>query len=682
LNTLDYFATLGYAVSFLLYLALCVQLTVRSLPGLLPRAVWIAALAMVLWSLARGLHAGMHIDGVALLTVAEILRDLAWLIIPALAISELRGVKGVSRPLLIGAVVTVILVGAPTAIGLATRHVFDASTFAKLLVAAAAIGLCEQALRSSVGAQNRALRYTVISIIGIFLFDFVSSMPLEVISSSSSSFEAVRGFNAAFFSIPLFLAARNTLFDGSAEQEYRRPVYYTFSAVTLALVLIGLLIGESFISGLEGEWPTVLWMLLIAASVATVALLAVSDRLRSRIRVFLTKSFLPYKYDYRKEWLRFIKTLSETPPAEDFYTTSIRAIAAIVSSPGGVVWLLDRDRLRYSPVGVWRLLLSGNKAFEADSSLVRFMTARQWVIDLSEMQRFPRLYEGLELDAWFRDDGSWWIIVPLLLGEELYGFVALAKPPAVSDLNFEDHDLLKTVGRHVATHLRQAESDKQLAEAQQFGAYHRLSAFLMHDLNNLVAQQSLVVQNAERHKHDPRFFDDTIATIANSVSRMNRLLEQLSKASEQPSNSKICLRKALQSAVDRSRHREPRPSLECSEEEIVVSADAERLSGVFEHLIRNAQDATDTTGSVQVALDSRPGGAFIEIRDTGCGMTEEFIGSRLFKPFDSTKGSQSMGIGAYQAREYIRNIGGKLEVVSQPGSGTSFTISLPTLPGA
>ena len=682
MNTLDYFATLGYAVSFLLYLALCVQLTVRSLPGLLPRAVWIAALAMVLWSLARGLHAGMHIDGVALLTVAEILRDLAWLIIPALAISELRGVKGVSRPLLIGAVVTVILVGAPTAIGLATRHVFDASTFAKLLVAAAAIGLCEQALRSSVGAQNRALRYTVISIIGIFLFDFVSSMPLEVISSSSSSFEAVRGFNAAFFSIPLFLAARNTLFDGSAEQEYRRPVYYTFSAVTLALVLIGLLIGESFISGLEGEWPTVLWMLLIAASVATVALLAVSDRLRSRIRVFLTKSFLPYKYDYRKEWLRFIKTLSETPPAEDFYTTSIRAIAAIVSSPGGVVWLLDRDRLRYSPVGVWRLLLSGNKAFEADSSLVRFMTARQWVIDLSEMQRFPRLYEGLELDAWFRDDGSWWIIVPLLLGEELYGFVALAKPPAVSDLNFEDHDLLKTVGRHVATHLRQAESDKQLAEAQQFGAYHRLSAFLMHDLNNLVAQQSLVVQNAERHKHDPRFFDDTIATIANSVSRMNRLLEQLSKASEQPSNSKICLRKALQSAVDRSRHREPRPSLECSEEEIVVSADAERLSGVFEHLIRNAQDATDTTGSVQVALDSRPGGAFIEIRDTGCGMTEEFIGSRLFKPFDSTKGSQSMGIGAYQAREYIRNIGGKLEVVSQPGSGTSFTISLPTLPGA
>jgi putative PEP-CTERM system histidine kinase len=344
------------------------------------------------------------------------------------------------------------------------------------------------------------------------------------------------------------------------------------------------------------------------------------------------------------------------------------------------VWILDRDGQRYSPVGVWRLSLSGNKAFEADSSLVRFMTARQWVMDLSEMQRFPALYEGLELDAWFRDNGSWWIIVPLLLGEELYGFVALAKPPAVSDLNFEDHDLLKTVGRHVATHLRQAESDRELAEAQQFGAYHRLSAFLMHDLNNLVAQQSLVVQNAERHKHDPRFFDDTIATIANSVSRMNRLLEQLSKASEQPSDSRICLRKALQSAVDRSRHREPRPSLECGDEEIIVSADAERLSGVFEHLIRNAQDATDRTGSVQVALDSRPGGAFVEIRDTGCGMTEEFIGSRLFKPFDSTKGSQSMGIGAYQAREYIRNIGGKLEVVSKPGSGTSFTIRLPTLP--
>ena len=100
------------------------------------------------------------------------------------------------------------------------------------------------------------------------------------------------------------------------------------------------------------------------------------------------------------------------------------------------------------------------------------------------------------------------------------------RPRVVPKLNFEDHDLLRTVGRHVAMHINQAESDKRLAESGQFGAYNRLTAFLMHDLNNLIAQQLLVVENADRHRHNPKFVDDAIETIAHSVARMKRLMEQ------------------------------------------------------------------------------------------------------------------------------------------------------------
>jgi signal transduction histidine kinase len=58
-------------------------------------------------------------------------------------------------------------------------------------------------------------------------------------------------------------------------------------------------------------------------------------------------------------------------------------------------------------------------------------------------------------------------------------------------------------------------------------------------------------------------------------------------------------------------------------------------------------------------------------------MTPEFVRERLFRPFDSTKGSQSMGIGAYQAREYIRMLGGHLTVTSEVGGGTTFELRLP-----
>ena len=61
-------------------------------------------------------------------------------------------------------------------------------------------------------------------------------------------------------------------------------------------------------------------------------------------------------------------------------------------------------------------------------------------------------------------------------------------------------------------------------------------------------------------------------------------------------------------------------------------------------------------------------------------MSAQFIRERLFRPFDSTKGSESMGIGAYQARDYVRTLGGQVSVSSQIGVGTEFLIRLP-LPG-
>ena len=104
-------------------------------------------------------------------------------------------------------------------------------------------------------------------------------------------------------------------------------------------------------------------------------------------------------------------------------------------------------------------------------------------------------------------------MVPLLLREKLFGFIVLLKPLIVSKLNFEDHDLLKTVGRQVATHINQAQTDRRLSDISQFTTYNRLSAYLMHDLSNLIAQHSLVIQNAERFRNDPEFVDDAFNTI-------------------------------------------------------------------------------------------------------------------------------------------------------------------------
>jgi putative PEP-CTERM system histidine kinase len=269
------------------------------------------------------------------------------------------------------------------------------------------------------------------------------------------------------------------------------------------------------------------------------------------------------------------------------------------------------------------------------------------------------------------------LLVPLIHAGRLVGLLGLGAPSEPFEMSFEDRDLLKTVGRHIGTHLAQLEMDRSLAESRQFEAYNRLTAFLMHDLKNLVAQLSLVVSNAEKHRRNPAFVDDAIDTIRNSTDRMGRLIEQLQRGEQRAVDRPVQLLPLLERVIERTRDHAPVPVLVTGAEDIVVMADPERLTMVIEHAVRNAQDATPPTGSVSLRLSRQGRKAVIGVADTGVGMSAEFVRDRLFKPFDSTKGSKGMGIGAYQVRDYVHSLGGDVFVSSVPDAGTVFEISLP-----
>jgi putative PEP-CTERM system histidine kinase len=247
-------------------------------------------------------------------------------------------------------------------------------------------------------------------------------------------------------------------------------------------------------------------------------------------------------------------------------------------------------------------------------------------------------------------------------------------------MNFEDRDLLKTVARNVAVQLAQHAADEKLAEGRQFDAYNRFGAFVMHDLKNSVAQLRLLVANAARHRHNPVFVEDAIGTIRNTAERMTRLIEQLQGRDMQGTTRVVDLAAIADAAITRGAARSPAVTLERPVADAHVRADPDRLGSVIDHVIRNAQDATPPDGRVVLRLDARDANVYLSISDNGVGMDEEFLCRRLFRPFDSTKGSKGMGIGAYQVREYVRSLGGDVEVHSAPGRGTDFCIRLVACP--
>jgi len=355
---------------------------------------------------------------------------------------------------------------------------------------------------------------------------------------------------------------------------------------------------------------------------------------------------------------------------------AVQALAQVVDSPSGVIWVRDdansafRLNARFGTEDEFPDLA-------LDDPVVQFIEKEGWLIDLAEYAREPERYDNLRLPEWLGRRTAAWLLVPLQSAGKVLGIILLYKAPGPPRLNYEDRDLLKTVGNHIAVHLAQAKSDSLLAEAQQFEAYNRLTAFLMHDLNNLIAQQSLIVDNAEKHRRNPEFVDDAIRTIAGSVERMKRVMQQLKTGrSESPARS-TDLKFIVSAAVDRCSVKKPVPTLKLNGVEAKVVAHAEEFATVLAHLIGNAQDACSQGGAVEVSLQQSEGTGIVNVADSGIGMSAEFVRNRLFRPFDSTKGSQGMGIGAYQAREFARKLGGDLKVQSRPGEGTRMTITIP-----
>ena len=521
------------------------------------------------------------------------------------------------------------------------------------------------------------MSYLGLGVGGLFTYDlFLYSHGLLFRQISADLWEARGGINALL--VPLIAVATRRNPQWSLDIFVSRQiVFYSASLVGAGFYLVAMSLVGYYIRLYGGTWGVPVQALFLFAAALVLLLVLFSGQVRNRLKVWLSKHFYRNKYDYRQEWLRLIQTLEFTQDGLPLKKRTIKALAQIIGSAGGTLWQGDESQASLAPKAAWNRPMPGSEALSTGDPLPVFLRRTRWIVDSDECHRRPERYAGLNLGESAYDSTERELLVPLFQDQNLLGFVALQYPRQYFKLNYEDYDLLKTVGQQMASYLAEEQAKELLAEGRQFEAYNRLTAFIMHDLNNLIAQQSLVVKNAAKFKNNPEFVEDTIATIDNSVQRMQRLLQQLKQGDSASTARVVRFEDVLREVVAKCNSVTPVPQLEVRAADIRVRSDGERLGMVLSHVVRNAQDATDSSGAVRLTLDRDDDRAVIEVSDTGSGMDPEFVESRLFRPFDSTKGSKGMGIGAYQAREFARRGGGELSVLSRPGEGTTVTIVLP-----
>ena len=541
--------------------------------------------------------------------------------------------------------------------------------------------LLEQIYRGANVEAKRSITPLVIALGSIAVFDFVLYAQATMVGGIEFDFWYVRGYISAL-AVPLLLISIRRFKEGTVRVFVSRNVVFYSSMLMIAgLYLLLMAIAGYLINYLGGEWGQVVSFGFFILGTIVLAVLLLTETVRRQVKVFISKHFFANKYEYREEWLELIGKI-ETASSANYYQMSVEIMMSKVEATGGVI-LKANGNNRFAVKHSDGIEL--DSLFDKDLVLLEYFAKNQgWIIDINEYNEDPLSYPGLFIQAKIWQAIGVNILVPIFIGKAFYGFFILANTDEHNKLNWEDRDLLFAIAKQLGNFISLNEANDKLAESKQFDAFNRMSAFLVHDLKNVQAQLALITSNATQHRDNPEFVDDVFETVESATERLAKVLAQLRNKQAAPFTSKkapskrVDLGDIIERVTAQRNLMQPQVAIK-NKEKCLATIDGERFSSVINHLVQNAQEATADDGWVEIAVDKQQDRINIVVSDNGCGMSDSFIQSRLFKPFDTTKGNAGMGIGVFEAKQFFENMAGIIKVESTPNQGTVFIIELPLL---
>jgi putative PEP-CTERM system histidine kinase len=549
--------------------------------------------------------------------------------------------------------------------------------YIKISLCLAGIVIAEQLLRDD--HASRVSKLVALVAITQLAYDMLVFLNVLLFISENNSLWYARGVINSATSLILALAIIIYPFQQQQESKFqlsRSIIIFNTSFILAGIFLVLMALLGLVVNLFNVEWAEVSKILLYVMSIFSIVALSFLEKFRLHTTVWISKSFFINKYDYQKQWIELDSQLSQKRDDNNSYEIALATMTSLFNCSSGGIWL--KGQQFYSPVALKNLDLPSSRAIEANNShFIQLMTKDEWVFQTPKNTGIHDKKNNKYLPKWFINTNDAWTIIPLNTHQGLIGFAVLCKKSANTTLTWEDLDILKLTGRQIGSYISSYQASEKLIQNQQFDLFNKITAFAIHDIKNLIAQQGLMLNNAEKFRHQPEFVDDVILTISNSVEKMNQLLVKL-QGDPHGKLESINIKKLLENAIEMNLSGLPTPILSVVKgDNALVIADKDKLQMALYHLIKNAQDATDDSGTITVKLTTENDDLWLEVKDTGSGMDESFIKDKLFKPFSSTKKNQGMGIGAYQIRELIHSLQGEIFVESTVKKGTKFSIYLP-----
>lgn len=532
----------------------------------------------------------------------------------------------------------------------------------------------ERTFRSAVGTLQWRIKFLILGLAVIFGARIYTRSQALIFSGYNTSLTQFENIALLIGCVLIGVAYFRQGFE-QMEVYPSRAVLHTSITVLLVgsyLFVVGILAQVVERTGGAGSFQLQAFLVLIG--VAFLAILLFSERLRHRVRDFVSHHFKRPRYDSRQVWTRFTQSTSKAIDDESLCAAAAGLISQTFNVMSVSIWIFDEtgDRLSLSASSSQSRRRGQSVIFSAAA-----LSSRQGVLNLERRKEdWATTLRSLS-ETQFKTGGDR-VCLPLRAAERCLGIALLADRVRGAPYSLEEHELLMCVGDQIASALLNLRLTREILLAKELEAFQTMSAFFVHDLKNAASALNLMLQNLPVHFKNPEFLRDALRSIGETNNRINQIIERLSslrnklemQAVEVDLNALV--EQAVQtlngsSGIEVVKELRPMPRL---------YADAEQLRSVVANVLLNAREALGSNGRIAIKTGQHGGWATLSVEDNGCGMTPEFARDSLFRPFKTTK-KKGIGIGMFQTKMIVEAHGGTVRVKTEAGSGTTIDIALP-----
>lgn len=528
----------------------------------------------------------------------------------------------------------------------------------------------ENIYRLSEREQKAKLKYFIRGI-GLFLAVYIVLSSLAVLFSRIDIRFSIVGSTVLVSGVLLVLHAIKKYGFTPVPIFIGRQVIYTsvtVSIVGIYLVAVGLVVKLFMIFGFN---LASFFSFMAAFFVFFLLVLFVfSSSFKKRLRVFVDRGFYKDQYDYRREWADVGERLGTILNIDELISEVQKIVKEIMQVDAVEVVLRDVEKVYH---------------LQPNPELMEWLLRCGEPVSVEDFQqKQPQLFEE---NKQFLDKLGAQIIVSLNVKRKILGILTVGTKAGRKNYSSESMEMLKTIGRQFSIAILNVQLSEELIVSQEMEHFHKLSSFLIHDLKNCVSMLSMVMQNAARNFDNPEFQKDALSTLSDTIVRMNSLMHKLSTVPQALElNLKECdVNTLIEKTISKLKieDRTPIKLFRFFGNLPLLKIDSEYIQKVILNLFMNAIEAMPDGGNLIVRTELEEWSGFfkrscvqIEVNDSGCGISAEFMQRSLFKPFQSSK-RKGIGIGLFQCKTIVEAHGGRILVESEVGKGTAFKVQLP-----